>query len=109
MAINIPLSTLCINGKIDQKVIKLILDKIEKMGYIDCSFDPKKMIFIAGYKMKFGDVPFANSFEIYHTNLIGISDKYVYINPCNNQEELISYLKSIRSIIREESLNIIGI
>lgn len=103
MAINIPLSTL---GKIDQEVIRLILDKIKTMGYVDCSFDPIKMIFKAAYKFD-GEVP--GEYRIYHTNLIGISDKYVYINPCNNQEELVSYLKSIRSLRREKSLNIIGI
>lgn len=39
--------------------------------------------------------------KLQHTNLIGISDNYVYVNPCIDHEGLINYLKSIRSIIRE--------
>lgn len=115
MAINIPLSSLCItNGEIDKKVIKLVLDKIAQMGYVNSSFDSNKRVFKAGYKMPLGSYhhlevaggsSYNNEYEIYHTNLIGISDSYIYINPFNKQEELITYLNSIRSILREDSID----
>jgi hypothetical protein len=116
MAINIPLSTLCItNGEIDKKVIKLVLDKIAQMGFIDCSFDGTKRVFKAGYKMPAGSYHHLeiasgskqsySEYGIHHTNLIGISDNYVYINPFDRQHELIDYLNSIRSIIREDSID----
>jgi len=106
MAINIPLSTLnIINGKIDKNIIDLVLEKTKQMGFINCSFDDINQVFKAGYKFEENWGAHPRGYGIYHTILIGISDNYVYINPFDRQHELVDYLKSIKSIIREDTIN----